>query len=201
MRSHRIIVFTATATVCLLLREMAVLQTILNFLTAPQTLEPEFVVPAPATTYSVHPLKSNQLDELLRLNIRCFRNGENYTKHTFAYLLDDARTLAYKADAASGEMIGFAFLMLNENGAAHLTTLGVAPEHRRRGVADNLLQHLERSLRAKGIDTVHLEVRVTNAAAQKLYKRAGYTVVQRIASYYNNGEDCLLMMKSVADGS
>jgi ribosomal protein S18 acetylase RimI-like enzyme len=43
-----------------------------------------------------------------------------------------------------------------------------------------------------------LEVRVGNYGAQQLYRRAGYHVVQRIAAYYNNGEDCYLMMKSLA---
>jgi ribosomal protein S18 acetylase RimI-like enzyme len=52
-------------------------------------------------------------------------------------------------------------------------------------------------LKAKGIATVVLEVRVGNTAAQMLYNRHGYTVTQRIASYYNNGEDGYLMMKSI----
>ena len=42
-----------------------------------------------------------------------------------------------------------------------------------------------------------LEVRVGNTTAQKLYEEAGYSIVQRIASYYNNGEDGYLMMKPV----
>lgn len=198
MRSRQNTGFTATATACLFREKMAVLQTILNLLTIPQPVADELIVPAGLTTYSVHPLTSEHLEEVLRLNLRCFQNGENYTKHTFAYLLDEARTLAYRSVAAGGEMVGFAFLMINDNGAAHLTTLGVAPEHRRCGVAHDLLLHFERSLRAKGIDTVHLEVRVSNGAAQKLYREAGYVVVQRITNYYNNGEDCFLMVKSIA---
>ena len=87
--------------------------------------------------------------------------------------------------------------MVNANGAAHLTTIGIAPEHRRRRLAERLLTHLEKALRAKGAGTVMLEVRVGNTAAQSLYRQTGYTVVQRVATYYNNGEDGFLMVKSL----
>jgi [ribosomal protein S18]-alanine N-acetyltransferase len=45
--------------------------------------------------------------------------------------------------------------------------------------------------------TLVLEVRVSNTAAQELYRKLGFSVVQRIARYYNNGEDCFLMMKAI----
>ena len=42
-----------------------------------------------------------------------------------------------------------------------------------------------------------LEVRVSNIAAQSLYRGLDYAIVQRINKYYNNGEDCFLMVKSL----
>jgi ribosomal-protein-alanine acetyltransferase len=204
MPLNRDIAFTAMATVCLFVERalggpttMAVFETIRKFFVPPHAPEPELVAPAGATTYTVRPLTSSQLEEVLRLNLRCFRNGENYTKHTFAFLLNEPGTLSFRVVDAAGSMVGFAFVMINENGAAHLTTIGVAPEHRRRGLAKKLLSHLEKALAAKKVETVVLEVRVGNTHAQGLYKTAGYNVVQRIASYYNNGEDCFLMMKSL----
>ena len=95
------------------------------------------------------------------------------------------------------EIVGFAFVMVNENNAAHLTTIGVAPEHRRRRIAERLLEHVEAALRLREVGTIMLEVRVGNESAQNLYRRSGYTIVQRISKYYNNGEDCFLMMKSL----
>ena len=94
-------------------------------------------------------------------------------------------------------MVAFAFVMENENGSAHLTTIGVAPEHRRRGLAERLLLHIEKAVRARELGTIMLEVRVGNNAAQELYRRNGYTIVQRINKYYTNGEDCYLMIKGV----
>ncbi len=176
---------------------MAVLQTIRNFFIPGSFAEPEEIAPAPLTTYAIRPLTLDNLTEVLRLNIRCFRNGDNYTKHTFEYLLNEPKTISYRMVAENGVIVAFAFVMINENGAAHLTTIGVAPEHRRRGLAAILLEHVERAVKNREIGTLLLEVRVGNTDAQNLYRRAGFNVVQRINKYYNNGEDCFLMMKAM----
>jgi len=176
---------------------MAVLETIKSLFVPSVVADTHEIVPAPATKYSIKPLTSAHLKEILRLNLRCFTAGDSYNKHTLTYLLNEPKTLSYRAVTAQGEMAAFAFVMINANGAAHLTTIGVAPEHRRRRIAERLLTHIETMLCQKEVGTIMLEVRVGNYAAQQLYRRAGYHVVQRIASYYNNGEDCYLMMKSL----
>jgi len=176
---------------------MAVLETIRNFFTPAFLAEPEHVVPAPPTTYKIKPLTIEHLPEVLRLNLRCFRKGDNYTKYTFDYLLNEPRTLSYRIDTPSCEMVGFAFVMVKERNSAHITTIGVAPEHRRRGIGGRLLRRVEEALRGRGVATVMLEVRVSNTDAQNLYRRAGFMVVQRIGKYYSNGEDCFLMIKGL----
>ena len=67
------------------------------------------------------------------------------------------------------------------------------PERTRRW----LLEQVETSLKTREVGTILLEVRIGNESAQNLYRRAGYTIVQRISKYYNNGEDGFLMMKSL----
>ncbi|HEV7699351.1 MAG TPA: ribosomal protein S18-alanine N-acetyltransferase [Pyrinomonadaceae bacterium] len=176
---------------------MAVLESLRSLFVPTIDAVAEIVVPAPPTEYKIKPLTMEGLSEVLRLNIRCFRNGDNYTKHTFNYLLTEPRTLSYRVVNEYGVIAAFAFVMVNENNAAHLTTIGVAPEHRRRGIAKRLLDHIEDVLRKREVGTLMLEVRVGNTEAQQLYRRAGYMVVQRISRYYNNGEDCFLMMKAI----
>ena len=60
-----------------------------------------------------------------------------------------------------------------------------------------LLDHLAATMKERGIGSGVLEVRVGNIPAQMLYKACGFTVVQRLSNYYNNGEDGFLMMKAV----
>jgi len=176
---------------------MAVLQSIRNLFSPAEPVD-EMIVPAPRTGYHFKPLSIKDVDRLLRLNLRCFKQGENYTRQTFNYLLTQPQSLGFGAETPSGDMAGFVLLMNNPDGAAHITTVGVAPEHRRRGVARRLIEELEDVLRQKDVSTIVLEVRVSNTAAQDLYAHAGYSVVKRMVRYYHNGEDGFLMMKSLA---
>ncbi len=174
---------------------MAVLQTIRSFFVQSEPAEQEFIIPAPPTVYEVHPLTTTHIDELLQVNLRCFRKGENYTKHTFAFLLEEPTTVSYRVSTPTLPVVGFIFIMVHSNGTGHVTTIGIAPEHRRRGLAERLLSHAEDALRNRGVNTVALEVRVSNIAAQSLYRGLNYAAVQRISAYYNNGEDAFLMVK------
>jgi len=177
---------------------MAVFQSIRNLFVPANVFEPEIIVPAPPTVYEIHPLTDNQLKEVLKLNLRCFKAGENYTKHTFSYLLGETNSLSYRIVTPTGQMAAFIFIMTSrEDGTGHITTIGVAPEHRRRGVANKLLRHAEEALRTRGINVVMLEVRVGNRAAQNLYRGFDYAIVQRLPKYYNNGEDGFLRVKSL----
>jgi [ribosomal protein S18]-alanine N-acetyltransferase len=177
---------------------MAVLDRIFSFFVpAREEIEPEIIVPAQPTVYEICPLTEKHLKEVLKLNLRCFKSGENYTKYTFSYLLNEPNCLSYRIVTSSREMVGFVFIMIHENATGHITTIGVAPEHRRRGVANKLLHHAENAMRNRQINTAILEVRVGNFAALNLYRAFDYTVVQRLNKYYNNGEDGFLMMKSL----
>ena len=175
---------------------MAVLQIIRNLFVSTEIVEPEAIVPAAPTTYELRPLTEKHLQEVMRLNLRCFKKGENYTKHTFSYLLNEPTTLSYRVSTPSEEIVGFIFVMTNQ-GTGHITTIGVAPEPRRRGLAQKMLVHAEEALKKREIATVSLEVRVSNIAAQSLYRARDYTIVQRLNNYYNNGEDAFLMVKSL----
>jgi ribosomal-protein-alanine N-acetyltransferase len=152
---------------------------------------------SPPCEYAVRPLTKRDLREVTLLNARCFPNGDSYTRHTLDYLVSMPKTLSYRVVTEDNETVGFAFVIVNSCGTAHLTTIGIAPEHRRRGLARLLLAHIEDALRARSIDTLVLEVRVKNAPAQDLYRKNGFYVVQRLNRYYTDGEDCFLMMKAV----
>ncbi|MEP6904071.1 MAG: ribosomal protein S18-alanine N-acetyltransferase [Actinomycetota bacterium] len=175
---------------------MAVLQIIRNLFVPTETVEPEIIVPAAPTVYEIHPLTEKYLKEVMRLNLRCFKKGENYNKHTFSYLLNEPTTLSYRVETMTEQIVGFIFVMTN-SGTGHITTIGVAPEHRRRGLAEKMLLHSEVALQRRDITTISLEVRVSNIAAQSLYRGLNYTIVQRLNNYYNNGEDGFLMVKSL----
>ncbi len=160
-------------------------------------LEPEIIIPAKLTTYEIRPLTMAHLDEVFRLDQRCFARHEVYTKATLKTLLELPTGLSYRAITPENKMSGFVIATLDEDYVGHITTIGVAPEHRRRALASRLLSKAEEALRLRNINMVRLEVRASNNAAQKLYREHGYCVMQRLHRYYTNGDDGLMMLKSL----
>ena len=159
--------------------------------------------------YDVRPLTVAQLDECWRLDLRCFIDGEAYSRETFEYLLTSPESVSYRAVTPEGAMVGFIVGLVEPDFTGHITTLGVAPEHRRRGIAHRMLVKAEDGFRRRNVRIVRLEVRSVNLGAQDLYRRHGYTVTQRLYAglgyvvtqrlprYYSNGGDGLLMVKSI----
>lgn len=138
-----------------------------------------------AEDYEIRPLTIKQLDELDTLDRRCFTNGDSYTRHTLEFLLKEPNSLAYRAVLPkTSQMVAFVIAMHEQDGTGHITTIGVAPEHRRRGLAQLLLEHAENAFRLRNVRTMRLEVRTNNFGAQQLYNRAGYAVAQRMNHYY-----------------
>lgn len=54
--------------------------------------------------------------------------------------------------------------------------LAVVPEHRRRGLAREILGEVERLLRLDGCPKINLNVRTTNLEVIEFYRRMGYAV-------------------------
>ena len=92
-------------------------------------------------------------------------------------------------------MAGFVIGLVELDHTGHITTIGVAPEHRRRNLASRLLEKAEEGFRQRSVRIVRLEVRSANVAAQSLYLSMGYAVTQRLPRYYSNGGDGMLMVK------
>jgi ribosomal-protein-alanine acetyltransferase len=147
--------------------------------------------------YDVRPLTVTQLDECWRLDQRCFVDGEAYSRDTFEYLLTAPESVSYRAVTQGGMMVGFIIGLVEPDHTGHVTTVGVAPEHRRRRIARRLMEKAEDGFRRRNVRIVRLEVRSINTGAQQLYQSLGYVVTQRLPRYYSNGGDGLLMIKSL----
>ncbi len=148
-------------------------------------------------SYDVRPLTVAQLDECWHLDLRCFIDGEAYSRETFEYLLTSPDSVSYRAVTPDGAMVGFIVGLVEPDATGHITTLGVAPEHRRRRIARRMLLKVEDGFRRRGVRITRLEVRSVNTGAQDLYRQLGYAVTQRLPRYYSNGGDGLLMITSI----
>jgi ribosomal-protein-alanine N-acetyltransferase len=79
----------------------------------------------------------------------------------------------------------------------HIGNLAVKRSHQRKGIGSLLLKYVLEQFEDWTI--IFLEVRLSNIAAQKLYKKFGFRNLYRRRSYYSNGEDALIMVKSKED--
>lgn len=153
------------------------------------------LVPPVNAHYDLRPLTVAQIDECWQLDQRCFVDGEAYSRDTFEYLLTAPESVSYRIVTQNSAMAGFVIGLLEPDHTGHITTIGIAPEHRRRRLASCLLERVEGSFQRRDARIVRLEVRATNLPAQKLYLSLGYSVTQRLPKYYSNGGDGLLMVK------
>jgi len=92
-----------------------------------------------------------------------------------------------------GKIVGtiVAWLLVDE---AHIATIATHPDHRRQGIARELLTYALRYMSREGAVTSFLEVRESNMPAQEMYRDFGYEAVGRRKKYYKDtGEDAILM--------
>lgn len=82
-------------------------------------------------------------------------------------------------------------------GEAELLRIAVEPSQRGQGLARALLDACEAGLAAEGIQDLHLEVRVSNAAARALYRGADWRETGLRGRYYRDGEDAALYAKRI----
>jgi ribosomal-protein-alanine N-acetyltransferase len=94
---------------------------------------------------------------------------------------------------ADGRIVGMVvnWLLVDE---AHVATIAVHPEFRRRGIARELLAYSLRFMMGEGAVSSFLEVRESNIAAREMYRKFGYENTGRRKAYYkDNNEDAILM--------
>jgi ribosomal protein S18 acetylase RimI-like enzyme len=95
------------------------------------------------------------------------------------------------------KVVGFVAAVPTGQKVARVLMLAVMPENRRRSLGKILMGELYASCRAKGFDTVMLEVRKSNGAALAFYEREGFSIFGEIKSFYSNGEDAWKLTKNL----
>ncbi len=75
--------------------------------------------------------------------------------------------------------------------------IATAEMFRQCGRGEQILIRLEDEAKKRGVKTLFLEVRVSNAAAMKLYLKRGFVGAYARSRYYPNGEDALVMKKEL----
>ncbi len=104
---------------------------------------------------------------------------------------DRSRYLVARSDS---EIVGYIGFWLAMNDEAHIVTIAVRDDFRRKGVASMLIASALTLAVHLDSDKATLEVRVSNTSAQKLYQKFGFeTIAIRRNFYSDTGEDAYVM--------
>jgi ribosomal-protein-alanine N-acetyltransferase len=141
----------------------------------------------------IQPASIRDLGALRRLEQACFEKDAWPLLDLIAVLTwpDVIRLKAVE----NGELIGFvAGDPRPSEGASWVATIGVDPRYQRRGIGRALLRACEEKTR---LARIKLTVRMSNEPAISLYEKEGYRSVDIWKRYYNDGEDGLIMEKTL----
>ena len=140
-------------------------------------------------------MEAGDLEQVLRIERAAY--PEPWSQGVFA----DCLRAGYQCELylRKGHLVGYSVVSVGA-GEAHLLNLCLHPDHQGRGWGREVLRQILNRLCLERIETVFLEVRVSNQAARHLYLSEGFNEIGQRFNYYPNGEgreDALVFAKSL----
>jgi len=140
---------------------------------------------------SIRAMHRRDMKAVLEIEKRVF--PEPWSSSIFASELALRHGRSYRVARLGRRLVGYRGLMFTPE-EAHVTTIAVAPEFQRRGIATMLLLDAVATSIENGALALSLEVAVSNNGAQALYRHFGFAPVGVRKGYYQlTGEDAYVM--------
>jgi ribosomal-protein-alanine N-acetyltransferase len=135
---------------------------------------------------------------LWRIDQACFAPEIAYSQGELSGFIGLKNSFTLVAEQVGTErIIGFVIAQIRKNGEAHVITIDVLSEARKRGIGSLLIEAAEGHMIALGAKSVQLETAVDNSDAIAFYKRKGFDVLGTYPRYYSNGVDALILHKDL----
>jgi len=156
------------------------------------------------TEIMIRRFEQKDLESVMEINRICL--PENYSASFFLEIsekcpegflvaLNSDRVVGYimcRLERGFSEISRFRFAK-----KGHIVSVAVLPEHRRKGIATELVRKATKGLVEKEADECFLEVRISNRPAQELYRKLGFEETRSVPFYYQNGEGATVMSKAL----
>jgi ribosomal-protein-alanine N-acetyltransferase len=155
-------------------------------------------------TFNIRKFKEDDLQSVMDINRETL--PENYTDYffldlyerfpeTFIVVEEEGKIVGYIMCRVEVGLSNFGLGGLIRKG--HVVSIAVLPTARRKGVASELINAALEGMQTYKAKQCYLEVRVTNDAGVKLYKKLGFEVTRTAHGYYSDGEDAYVMSKKI----
>jgi ribosomal-protein-alanine N-acetyltransferase len=132
------------------------------------------------------------LDDIIAIEERSFKKP--WTKEMFLSSLSNKK-LRFKVALEDGKTAGFCLYWTIE-GETEILNIAVDPLFRRRSIANNMLEYMEKDAKTENSKAVFLEVRESNAPAVNLYLSFGFQKIGIRKKYYVD-EDAIVLRKII----
>lgn len=112
---------------------------------------------------------------------------------TYEYELTKNELARYQVLTVNGRnLIGYSgYWLIGDE--VHISIVALHPDWRRRGLGELLLLNMLVVTQPQAVSLATLEVRASNTAAQALYQKYNFHVVNERLRYYRDGESALVM--------
>jgi len=119
---------------------------------------------------------------------------EQYSPSLFNYFFETFPELFLVAEKHH-KIIGFIVGIRFTDEIVRIVMLSILPSYQRQYFATELLNRLIITLKEENIKQISLEVKTNNEKAISFYKKHGFTIIDTIEKFYQNGENAFMMKR------
>ena len=136
-------------------------------------------------------MNASHVDAIAELEKRCF--SDPWSLNSITSELNNPLSLWLVA--MDGETVAGYVGSQSVLGWADMMNIAVAPEYRRQGIGEKLIEVLIKQLQAAKVSCLTLEVRASNMPAIGLYEKMDFCQVGRRPNYYHNPKEDALILR------
>ncbi|MBV8364192.1 MAG: ribosomal protein S18-alanine N-acetyltransferase [Candidatus Eremiobacteraeota bacterium] len=131
------------------------------------------------------------IPDVMRIETLCFPT--TWPQNAFYNEVEENKLAHYFVGRLGNRIVAYGgiWVILEDS---HVTTIAVHPEFRSRKYGEQLFLRLLDEAIERGASWITLEVRESNAVAQNLYRKYGFTVVSSRHAYYSDNRENALVM-------
>jgi ribosomal-protein-alanine N-acetyltransferase len=150
---------------------------------------PEDDLPEPVV--QLVPMRRRHLRSVLRIESQVYPRP--WSLPLFMSELNMRNSRSYLVARFEGSVVGYCGMMFTGDDA-HVTTIAIDPSYQRQKIGTRLLLQGAEEALARGCRHLTLEVRLSNVAAQAMYRQFGFKAAGVRKNYYaESNEDALVM--------
>ena len=123
------------------------------------------------------------IEDIAALESICF--SEPWSGNALTDFLSYPHNFALVTAADDGHAAAYVTFCISDT-VLEIANICTSPDHRRKGLAEGLMERLRIKAKESGCDSIYLEVRESNASARAFYEKAGFITLSRVNRLFSH---------------